>query len=125
MRKKYLLFFLVAFNLMSCLPVKILNSTTYIKANDEFILGNNIHGKFYADVTNASNFDLIIWQYPNDGGRHSPLTLKPSMSTKVNVDENTSLRRTLTEAGKNELARFNWDNSAQICSRFITQLAKD
>jgi hypothetical protein len=92
MRKKYLLFFLVAFNLMSCLPVKILNSTTYIKANDEFILGNNIHGKFYADVTNASNFDLIIWQYPNDGGRHSPLTLKPSMSTKVNVDENTSLR---------------------------------
>jgi glycosyltransferase involved in cell wall biosynthesis len=38
---------------------------------------------------------------------------------------NTSLRRNLTEAGKNELARFNWDNSAQICSRLVTQMAED
>jgi glycosyltransferase involved in cell wall biosynthesis len=38
---------------------------------------------------------------------------------------NTSLRRNLTEAGKNELARFNWDNSAQICSRIIMQMAKE
>ena len=37
---------------------------------------------------------------------------------------NTSLRRNLTEAGKNELARFNWDNSVQICSRLVTQMAK-
>ena len=38
---------------------------------------------------------------------------------------NTSLRRNLTEAGKNELARFNWDHSAQIWSRIITQMAKE
>lgn len=38
---------------------------------------------------------------------------------------NTSLRRNLTEAGKNELARFNWDNSAQICSQLVTQMAKE
>lgn len=83
---------LVAFNLVSCLPFKSLNSTTYIKANDEFILGNNIHGKFYASVTNTSNFEVTIWQYPNDGGRHSPITIKPFQSIKVTVEKNTSLR---------------------------------
>lgn len=83
---------LVVFNLVSCLPFKSLNSTTYIKANDEFILGNNIHGKFYADATNTSNFEVTIWQYPNDGGRHSPITLKPFQSIKVTVEKNTSLR---------------------------------
>jgi hypothetical protein len=92
MRKKYLALLLVAFNLVSCLPFNSLNSTTNIKANDEFILGNNVHGKFYADVTNISNFEIIIWQYPKDGGRHSPITLKPSMNVKVKVDKNTSLR---------------------------------
>jgi hypothetical protein len=92
MRKKNLLIFLVAFNGVTCLPFKSINSNTYIKANDEFILGNNVHGKFYASVTNASNFEVTIWQYPNDGGRHSPITLKPSLSVKVTVDKNTSLR---------------------------------
>ena len=83
---------LVAFNLVSCLSFNKLGSTTYIKANDEFILGNNVHGKFYASVTNTSNFEVTIWQYPNGGGRHSPITLKPSMSVKITVDKNTSLR---------------------------------
>jgi hypothetical protein len=92
MRKQYLVLLLVTISLVSCLSLHTLNSTTYIKANDEFILGNNVHGRFNASVTNISNFDIIIWQYPNDGGRHSPITLKPSMNTKVNVDKNTSLR---------------------------------
>jgi len=55
-------------------------------------LGNNIHGKFYTNVTIISNFEIIIWQSPNDRGRHSPVTLKPSMNAKVKVDKNTSLR---------------------------------
>jgi glycosyltransferase involved in cell wall biosynthesis len=38
---------------------------------------------------------------------------------------NTSLRKTLTEAGKKELERFNWDNSAQICSLLVTQTAEE
>ncbi len=92
MRKQFLILLLFTFHLVSCLPFNSLNSTTYIKANDEFILGNNIHGKFYASVTNTSNFEVTIWQYPNDGGRHSPITLKPSLSVKVTVDKNTSLR---------------------------------
>lgn len=92
MKNKHLALLLVAIYLVSCFPFKSLHSTTYIKANDEFILGNNFHGKFYAHVTNISNFEVTIWQYPNDGGRHSPITLKPSMSVKVAVDKNTSLR---------------------------------
>jgi hypothetical protein len=92
MRKIFLALLFVTFNLVSCLPFKSLNSTIYIKANDEFILGNNNHGKFYAKVTNISNYDITIWQYPIDGGRHSPITLKPSISTKITVDKNTSLR---------------------------------
>ena len=92
MIKKYLLLIFIAVNTVSCIPFNSLNSTTNIKANDEFILGNNIHGKFYANVTNISSYEIIIWQYPNDGGRHSPITLKPAMSAKVKVDKNTSLR---------------------------------
>jgi len=92
MKNKYLLLFLVTFNLVSCLSFNKLGSTTYIKANDEFILGNNVHGKFHVSVTNISNFEVIIWQYPNDGGKHSPMTLKPSQRTQINVDKNTSLR---------------------------------
>ena len=78
--------------MVSCSPFKTLNSTTNIKANDAFILGNNKHGKFYAKVTNTSNFEITIWQYPINGGRHSPITLKPSSSIQVNVDKNTAMR---------------------------------
>lgn len=92
MKKRYLVLLFLAFNLASCATFKTLNSTTYIKANDEFILGNNDHGKFSANVTNTSNVDVTIWQYPNNGGRHSPIILKPNISAKVNVDKNTSLR---------------------------------
>jgi hypothetical protein len=92
MRIKIPALFLIAFQLVYCLSFKSLHSTTYIKANDEFILGNNIHRIFFAKLTNTSNFKVTIWQYPMAGGRHSPITLKPSLSVKVMVDKNTSLR---------------------------------
>jgi len=78
--------------LSSCSSFKSLNSTTYIKANDEFILGNNVHGKFNVNVTNTSNFEIAIWQYPISGGRHSLTSLKPFASIKLYIDKNTSLR---------------------------------
>ena len=55
----------------------------------------------------------------------NPLDINDIARGMNEVHKNTSLRRSLTEAGKNELARFNWDNSAQICSQKITQMAKD
>jgi len=92
MQKKYLLLLLVAFQLVSCVTFKSLSSTTYIKANDAFILGNNVHGKFNATVTNTSDTELTIWQQPINGGQHSPITLQASSSIKVNVEKNTALK---------------------------------
>ena len=92
MSKTITLFITLLLLLTSCLPFKTLNSTTNIKANDTFILGNNEHGKFYVHVTNTSNNEITIWQYPITGGRHSPLVLKGLSSAKVVVDKNTSLR---------------------------------
>lgn len=90
MNKSIVAIFLILFT--SCLPFKTLNSTTYIKANDTFILGNNEHGKFYVDVTNTSNDEIVIWQYPLTGGKHSPLSLRGKSKAKLVVDKNTSLR---------------------------------
>lgn len=55
----------------------------------------------------------------------NPLDINDIARGMNEIYENTSLRRTLTEAGKKELARFNWDNSAQICSDIITKVAKN
>ena len=52
--------FLFTFHLVSCLSFKSLHSTNYIKANDEFILGNIVHGIFFANLTNTSNFEVTI-----------------------------------------------------------------
>lgn len=70
----------------------MLHSTTTIQANDAFILGNNKHGQFSASVTNVSTSPLTVWQYPIDGGRHSPLTLQPAANVKLKVGKNTALR---------------------------------
>jgi hypothetical protein len=92
MIKAVAFFFSFLFLLTSCLPFKVLNSTTYIKANSAFILGSNKHGKFYAHITSASSKEITIWQCPIAGGKHSPLILKGLSSAKVVVDKNTSLR---------------------------------
>ena len=76
----------------SCLPIRTLNSTTYIKANDAFILGENEHGRFQVTVTNTSIAPVDIWQYPLSGGRHSLVTLRPTEKFKLKVEENTSIR---------------------------------
>lgn len=69
-----------------------LTSTTYIKSNDAFVLGNNKHGEFNVRLKNVSKSNLELWQAPIDGGKHSPQTVKPNETVKVNVDKNTALR---------------------------------
>jgi hypothetical protein len=76
----------------SCSPFRTLNSTTYIKANDAFILGDNVHGRFNLSVTNTSIAPVDIWQYPLSGGRHSLVSLRPTEKIKLKVEENTSIR---------------------------------
>lgn len=55
----------------------------------------------------------------------NPLDINDIARGMNEIHENIPLRRSLTEAGKKELERFNWDNSAQICSRIIMQMAKE
>ncbi len=76
----------------ACLPFKTLNSTTYIKAKDAFILGNNKHGLFRVTLTNESPSELTLWKSPITGGNHSPLIISPSASVKLKVEKNTALR---------------------------------
>ena len=76
----------------ACLPFKTLNSTTYIKANDAFILGNNEHRQFRVTLTNESQSELILWKSPIAGGNHSPVTLQPKETFKLTVEKNTALR---------------------------------
>ena len=76
----------------SCLPFRTLNSTTYIKAIDAFIVGENEHNRFQVTVTNTSIAPVDIWQYPLSGGRHSLVSLRPTEKIRLKVEENTSIR---------------------------------
>lgn len=89
MKKVLLAIITLAFINTSC---STLRSTTYIKAQDSFILGNNEHGKFSVKLKNASATDLELWEAPVGGGRHSQVIVKPSETVKVSVDKNTALR---------------------------------
>jgi alpha-1,3-rhamnosyl/mannosyltransferase len=54
----------------------------------------------------------------------NPLDINDIARGMNEIYANTSLRSHLSEAGKIELNRFNWDNSVQICSRLVRQMAK-
>lgn len=79
----------LAFVTASC---RTLTSTTYIKAQDSFILGNNEHGGYSVRLKNVSANEVQLWKAPIGGGRHSPMTVKPNETIKTNVDKNTALR---------------------------------
>jgi len=85
--KKYFSFAIALVILSSC----SLTSTTFIKANDSFLLGQNEHGKFSVVVKNTSPNEIKIWKMPINGGQHSLLVLKPLEKTKIKVESNTAL----------------------------------
>lgn len=68
-----------------------LNSTTYIKPNDRFILGDNPHGKVKVKLSNESSQPIQTQLYPIDGGSHSLLTVNSGENSRVAVDKNTAL----------------------------------
>ncbi|OYU82477.1 MAG: hypothetical protein CFE24_15460 [Flavobacterium sp. BFFFF2] len=79
------------FTLASCSVFNSLTSQTYIKPHERFVLGNNKHGSFKANVKNSSKNDLYIIQLPIDGGSHSPVVLHPNESIRLKVDRNTAI----------------------------------
>lgn len=89
MKKLLVSFLLLTLAFTAC---KTLTSTTDIKANDAFILGNNEHGEFNVRLKNVSTNNLEIWRTPIEGGKHSMLIVKPNETVKVNVEKNTALR---------------------------------
>ena len=63
------IFTVVLFN--SCGVFSSLNSNTSIKPNENFLLGNNKHGKFKVTLKNVSNHPIAIYFAPIDGGTYS------------------------------------------------------
>lgn len=81
------LVFVLAFS--SC---KTLTSTTFIKPNDAFVLGNNEHGEFKVRLKNVSKNNLELWRASIEVGKHSQLIVKPNETVRVNVEKNTAIR---------------------------------
>jgi hypothetical protein len=89
--KKTISIIIIALILGSCSIFGSLHSTTSIKPNDSFVLGNNEHGSFKVVLKNISNHDLRLVMAPVSGGTHSPLIVTPNETVKVKTDKNTAL----------------------------------
>lgn len=83
---------ILVFTSCAHLPFQRLTSTTTIKGNDAFILGNNEHGKFAVRLKNTADSEITIWQVPVTGGQHSPLKIGAKQKAEIKVDRNTALR---------------------------------
>jgi hypothetical protein len=92
MKRISILVVFIGLFLNSCIPFQSLNSTTYIKPKESFLLGNNAHGRFSAKVTNTSVTPITIWKCPISGGQHSPITLDQATTVIIKVEKNTALR---------------------------------
>lgn len=68
-----------------------LTSTTYIKPQDSFILGNNPHAPFSISLTNTSPHAISICQKPIDGITGEPTVVEPKKNIKVKVPSNTAV----------------------------------
>jgi hypothetical protein len=89
MKKLLLCYLTITLILTSC---RTLKSTTYIKANEAFVLGNNKHQAFNVKLKNASLNNLEVLEIPIAGGQHSLFIIKPNETKKVNVEKDTALR---------------------------------
>jgi hypothetical protein len=91
MKKSIISFVVLTILNFSCNSFRNLSSTTYIKANQSFVLGNNEHGTFKASMKNVSSNNLEVYQAPIAGGKHSIVIVKPNESVNVKIDSNTAL----------------------------------
>lgn len=83
--------FITAFAIVLCLASCSLQSTTTIKPNESFVLGNNQHEKFKVALKNVSQNNLEVYHAPINGGRHSSQTVMPDKKIKIRVDKNTAI----------------------------------
>jgi uncharacterized protein YxeA len=86
--KKIIFLLVVLASITSC---KTLTSTTNIKPNESFVLGNNEHRKAKVKLKNIADYDIQVYHAPIDGGKHSSETVKPNQTIIVRVKKNTAL----------------------------------
>lgn len=68
-----------------------LHSVTTIKPADQFILGNNEHGRFKVVLQNTSNIQIQVFMKPISGGSHSTQNVDSGKEITIKVDPNTAL----------------------------------
>ena len=69
-----------------------LRSTTVIKANESFVLGNNPHGNFSVKLKNTSKNSLEVWKMHLEGGQHSPKIVQPNETVTIKIDSESAMR---------------------------------
>jgi len=74
----------------SCRIFNTLHSTTTIKPQESFVLGDNKHGKFSVKIRNLSANTIQVHRAPISGGKHSFIDIKPNEQVKVKVEPNTA-----------------------------------
>lgn len=88
--KKLLFASILLMLISSCRIFNSLHSTTTIKPQESFVLGNNQHGKFSVKIRNLSTNTIQVHRAPIDGGNHSFIDIKPNEMIKVKVERNTA-----------------------------------
>jgi len=88
---------LMGLTLASCTS---LTSTTYIKANDSFVLGNNRHEAFSVRLKNISPEDVEVHRAPISGGSHSFESIKRGQTVSIMVEKDCALVITNKAADK-------------------------
>ena len=78
---------LIAMLVWSC----AIHSTTNIKSNERFLLGDNPHSSFRVKLKNISDKEIEIHRAPIAGGRHSGQLVQPGESVRVHVEANAAL----------------------------------
>lgn len=89
--KKAITTIVLAVTIASCSVFGSLTSSTTIKPNESFVLGNNEHGSFKVQLKNVSNHELKIIMAPITGGTHSPIIVNPNETIKVKAERNTAI----------------------------------
>lgn len=88
MKNLFIASIFIASLLTSC---RTLTSTTYIDANNSFVLGNNEHRTFSVRLKNASSSNVEVHHAPIAGGTHTYETVKPGQTVSVSVEKDCAL----------------------------------
>ena len=68
-----------------------LTSTTYIEANQSFVLGEGKHGSYTAKIVNKGKVDVEVFTEPVNEAKKSLGVLKPKDAGEYNVAEDTQV----------------------------------